>query len=201
MTDLCVRQNRMAWPSGKRNSGDGIRGRTRCVYKRGVKEGRLRYGRAGRTRVCRGEHERDSSDSVTGKNSGVPVPARHGTGCVTVCPAAAGPEWKDTVGRSAKDGETSCRSGTCRGMPCCFGVPKLRHGTARAGRRLSSLASPYLVMQSGLLHRHSAGFGRESRTMECIKGHHGDKQPFLGGSSRKVPLPGHHDQTGGAVKK
>lgn len=57
MTDLCVRQIRMAWPSGKRNSGDGIRGRTGCVYKRHVKEGGLRYGRVGRTRVCRGEHE------------------------------------------------------------------------------------------------------------------------------------------------
>lgn len=84
-------------------------------------------------------------------------------------PAAAGPEWKDTVGRSAKDGETSSRSRTCRGMPCCFGVPKLRHGTARAGRRLSALASPYLVMQSGLRHRHSADFGRESRPEEYIK--------------------------------
>lgn len=93
-------------------------------------------------------------------------------------PAAAGPEWKDTVGRSAKDGETSSRSGTCRGMPCCFGVPKLRHGTARAGRRLSALASPYLVMQSGLRHRHSADSGRESRTMESIKGYHGGKQPL-----------------------
>lgn len=91
MTDLCVRQIRMAWPSGKRNSGDGIRGRTGCVYKRHVKEGGLRYGRVGRTRVCRGEHEGDSSDSVTGKNSGVPVPARHGTGCVTVCPCRSRP--------------------------------------------------------------------------------------------------------------
>ncbi|WP_279181689.1 MULTISPECIES: hypothetical protein [Bacteroides] len=27
-------------------------------------------------------------------------------------------------------------------MPCCFGVPKLRLETARAGRRLSALASP-----------------------------------------------------------
>lgn len=33
----------------------------------------------------------DSSDSVTGKNSGVPVPARHGTGCVTVRPCRSRP--------------------------------------------------------------------------------------------------------------
>lgn len=88
-------------------------------------------------------------------------------------PATAGPEWKDTVGRSAKDGETSCRSGTCREIPRCFGVPKLRHETARAGRRLSALASPYHVMQSGLRHRHSADFGWESRPGEYIKGRGG----------------------------
>lgn len=85
-------------------------------------------------------------------------------------PATAGPAWKDTVGRTAKDGETFSRSGTCRGMPRCFGVPKLRHGTARAGRRLSAFASPYLVMQSGLGHRHSADSGWESRPGEHIKG-------------------------------
>lgn len=85
-------------------------------------------------------------------------------------PDTACPEWKDTEGRSAKVGETSGRSGTCRGIPRCFGVPKLRHETARAGRRLSCLASPYLIMQSGLWHRLSADSGRESRTMECIKG-------------------------------
>lgn len=85
-------------------------------------------------------------------------------------PATAGPEWKDTVGRTAKGGETSCRSGTCREMPRCFGVPKLRHGTAHTGRRLSALASPYLVMQSELWHRHSADSGWESRPEGYIKG-------------------------------
>ena len=58
-------------------------------------------------------------------------------------------------------------------MPRCFGVPKLRHETARAGRRLSAFASPYLVMQSGLRHRHSADFGWESRPEEYIKGRDG----------------------------
>ena len=103
-------------------------------------------------------------------------------------PATAGPEWKDTVGRTAKDGETSCRSETCRGMPRCFGVPKLRYGTARAGRRLSAFASPYLVMQSGLRHRHSADFGWESRPEEYIKGRGGNWQGlpcYFSGKCRK----------------
>lgn len=144
------------------------------MYKRYVKEGGLRYGRAGRTRVCRGQTQgglfRFCDRQKLRRAGSLPVMEPDVS---PFAPATAGPEWKDTVGRTAKDGETSCRSGTCRGMPRCFGVPKLQHETARAGRRLSAIASPYLVIQSGLRHRHSADFGWESRPGEYTKGRGG----------------------------
>ncbi|MCE8777184.1 hypothetical protein [Bacteroides thetaiotaomicron] len=51
----------------------------------------MRYGRAGLARVCRGKHKGDSSDSVTGKNSGVPGLCPSWNRMCPVCPCHSRP--------------------------------------------------------------------------------------------------------------
>lgn len=65
----------------------------------------IKVGRVGWIMVCRGKHEGDSSDSVTGEKPDVSefLPVME-SDVSPFTPAAACPEWKDTKGRPAKDG-------------------------------------------------------------------------------------------------